>query len=390
MKNITQPDSLAKHPVTGKQLLTNFWDNTDMSKKLFNRFYDLSKFHNLGLMDLSEGSGISKGPGVNVNRINWIVMSHSPKPGPNIIKNIHEARITINQFNNLQNYARGNHIKVTDDDMASHGLDEKAYAMTLRKVSEFFAWAYDLPVDERIRNIYKDVEEEDGDEIPRSELDRINKDDLENKSYRFDFIIIIDDSLSMGENNKLLTLQQNLANLVHEIERSSELSRRIELYVATCGGKPKEIVDFAMIERQMLQLSMLILKPFGPCRMAEAIEMALNKLKARLETLSDPSCDIKYYRPWMLILSDGKFKGDMEGAINRIRQEFDFLQVYARGVSEEANMDNLRKLDKGAAILDNLDGFFKDVFVSLRKVKDSIPGGERIHLVNELGFTKKQ
>ena len=385
------PDKTSGHPVTGKQLARNFWDNIDMSKSLYNRFYHLGKFFTLIILDLSEGSGIQKGLGEKVNRVNWIVENRPNQPGPNVIKDIHEARITLGNFSRLWHTAKENGTKVSEDDMNALGLDERGFAHTLRKLSAFIAWAYDLVIDDRIRAIYETRTAADSQLIPQAELDRVKADDLaDNKSYRFPFIIIIDNSLSMGESNRLVKLQQGLANLVHEIERSSELSRKIELYVATCGGKPAEVVDFAMIDRQMLQLDMLILKPFGKCKMAEAMQMALNKLQARLDLLSNPSYDIKYYRPWMLILSDGNFRDDMDVTLRRIRKEFSFMQVYARGVSQEADMEKLRRLDPEAAALDSLDGFFKDVFVSLRRVKDSVPGEDRIPLVNQLGFTKKQ
>lgn len=391
MNNSTHDQISTEKILFGKQQILKLWDNIDMTKNLYSRLCHINKVFTSILRDLSADSDIKEGPGERANRINWIANHHAKGfPGSNTLKEIHEARIMLGKFITFSYNTKENNGFVTEKDLEELNLDENAFADLLRKISSFFAWVYDLQIPDHIRGLYEEKSSKENDEIPAYELEKVTDDDLnKNKSYRFNFITIIDNSISMGENHLLEKLQQNLTTLEHEINRSTELSRRVELYMATCGGGPTEIVDFAMIERQILSLDQLILRPYGRCCMAATINKALDKLQIRLDKLNDPKCDIKYYRPWMLILTNGNFKDDMKETMARIKRDFGFIQIYARGLSPDANMDNLRTLDPNAAILDSLDGFFKDVFVSLRRVKYSIPGGERIHLVNQSGYTEQ-
>ena len=391
---------------SGASNVRYFWDNLDMKKDLSARYSFICRFFHLMLLDLSKNSGIVNGPRAKANRINWI-LQHNPNgfPGDELQKQIMSARVKLANFSRLNYVADKNEGKAgdkktdneerraTNDELIEYGLDERTFVAVLEAVSHFCAWAYNLEIPPRIQEILSSMESDEnaaGEGIPQSELDDVSVDDMANKAYRFPFIIIIDNSISMGEIGRLEKLQQGLNDLYGKIEMSSILRSRVELYVATCGGGANEIVNFAMIDRQMVPLNQLILSPFGACKMASTIDMALDRLKVRLDMYSDASHDIRYFRPWMLILSDGKFKEDMSKVIDRINKDFSKLQVYVRGLSGKANMDNLRLLDPHAAILNSLDGFFKDVFVSLKRIQTSIPGGERIHLINQQGFARNQ
>ncbi len=367
----------------GPAAVRYLWDNLDMSFSLFKRFSLLSINFNKIIKDLSAASGINDDEaGAKVNRINWILQNNrNGAPGAEMQKSILEARHRIAFFNSLNYDSHNNKRFVTAEDLADSGFDEAAFLLTLRQVSVFAAWAYNLEIPQRIQELLK----KDGGnpkDIPADELE-IDEDDLaENKWHRFPFIILIDNSLSMGEGNSMEKLQHGLTNLFHEIFNNNDLSRSMELYVATCGGQPTEIVDFAMIDRQSLTLDSLLLHPRGACMMADTIQMALRQLDKRLKLLRAPNYDINFYKPWMLILSDGKFRGDMEAAIASIRA-FPDLQVYARGVSAKARMDALRTLDSKATILNDFSVFFKNVFNSLERSQSSIPGGEDIQLIED-------
>lgn len=377
-----------KNNLKGKALPRFFWDNIDMGKTLFKRLAFLSiKFDQI-IKDLSATAAIPNGAGAKVNRINWILQNNANGyPGIELQRDILNARRYIATFSTINFQASQQNRFVTSKELEDQGFTDASFIIALRQVSNFIAWAYNLEIPDRIKKIIESIHD-DSKEIPADER-LVTEDDLANNhSYRFPFIIIIDNSLSMGEGNTLEQLQQGLTNLFHEISKSAELSRRMELFVATCGGAAKEIVGFAMIDRQEQQLDSLMLQPFGACKMADTIQMALDKLKERLNMLRNPSYDISFYEPWMLILSDGKFKGDMPTVIQRIKTEFPMLQVYARGISKAARMEALRTLDSEATILGNMEGFFKDVFNSLEKSRYSDPGGERVHLVQEQSFTE--
>lgn len=379
---------------SGEGLVRISWHNiaTKWSKTLYGRFLFLNQaFYDI-MECLANGSGIDNTKGARSKRFFWVIEKYSSILGQELSTEIIEARKVINRFYYLQVDAKKNNDTVTETELTIKGFTEDIYIKTLSTFSQFWATVYDLEIPKDILEIIStatDDEQTENDSILEEEIEKAGENDLvSNKSYRFPFIIIIDNSISMQEYKRFESLLQGLKDLFDKINSNIVLSSRVELYVATCEREPREIVKFAMIDRQIITLNQLNLKPNGPCKMASTIEMALNRLKERLDLLSEPSYDIKYFRPWMLILSDGKFREDMSKVINRIRKDFGELQVYVRGLSNRANMTNLRLLDPEATILDSLAGFFKDVFVSLKRIQTSIPGGERISLLNQQGFTQ--
>ena len=360
--------------MTGKHLVLRFWDNVDMNKPLFCRFHYLNNCFVQTIMDLSKDLDIREGLVEKAKRIKWIINLFSQwSPGPRAKKDFLSVKYTLGKYNALKYLADKNKTMVSLQQMEEQGLGETTYVETLRKLSSFLAWTYNLEVPRKIRKIYEKQQEEENDfRIPAIELELVDEDDMvANTSCRFPLLIIVDNSIPMGENRWLDTIKQGLTQLAHKIYNCPELSRCIELYVATCGGTITEITNFAMIERQMQSFDNLVLKPYGQCKMADAINQALDRLQQRIDKFSDPHYGIKYYKPQMLILSIGKFKGDMQKAVSRIQEQSGDLQVYARGVSKTAHMDNLKALDPGAIILDNLEDFFNDFFVSLKKAKTS-------------------
>ena len=392
MPDITTYQNILLPNGPGASLVRAFWDQLDLTKTLYSRFDYVSTYFDKIIEDLAQESKLPNIQGVKMKRFLW-VMEHLPCVlGQELNTEVFEARKRLGTFYKLKIEAKKKNVSVTEEDLYLDGLTEEMYLKTLSCISRFCALVYNLEINPHVLEIIKDVtddEKSDRISIPMEELEMSGEDELaENKSYRFPFVIIIDNSISMQENKRFESLQRGLKELFDRIYSHTVLSSRVELYVATCEREPKEIVNFAMIDKQIITLNQLNLTQNGPCRMATTIEMALDRLKARLDLYSDSSYDIKYFRPWMLILSDGKFKEDMSKAIERIHKDFDDLQVYARALSSKAKMDNLRLLDPHAAILESLEGFFKDVFVSLKRIKYSHPGGERVSLINQLGFTQ--
>ena len=365
------------------------WKNLNMDYSLASRLRHISIYLKKAIHDLSAGSGITGYDACEmVNRIKWILRNNpNGFPGPEMANDILRARRFLSFYISLTYNDDNTERQPTLRELEERGFNEMTFLTTLRQVSAFAAWAYNIDIPKEIQDLLKTTGAKQTD-VPEEELS-ISEDDLAcNRSHRFPVVIIIDTGLYMGEDNTLLRVEECLVRLFNEIENSMELSKSIELYVATSGGGPREIVDFAMIDRQALKLDCMMLRPYGQNMMAGTIQMALTKLKSRLSLMRMPDYDINYYKPWMLILSDGRFSGDMKPAFDSINS-IPFLQVYARGVSNNARLDALRTLDSGAAVLDDLTGFFKDVFDSLERSQNSIPGGENIQLINKLGFREK-
>lgn len=359
-----------------------FWDNIDPTKNRYMRFQNLSYNFRKALQSLTNNSSYKNSEMMK----DFIYM----KKGVGFIQKTNffnlcrtMDKLWIEVFSN-----KGN--RYTDDDLTQIEFNEGKYKLLLKQFSEFLAWAYGVVIPNTIVEMYKEdiVMPKDIDEI-QAELEHLSIDDLaDNPGNRAPILFIIDNSLSM-EGDAFEQLQYGLNGLFDELEADVNLKYTVELYISTSGNGPNEIVNFATIDRQRQILNAMELKCKGKCLMGATINIALDKLEERISIMKNGDIDVAYYTPWLIVLSNGKFRDDMEDVFERIQdlREKHELQVYPIGLNKNANMDALRKLDeKEAKILTSVNGFFKDIFSSLKMIEKSTPGGERVTLVHQEGF----
>lgn len=288
-----------------------------------------------------------------------------------------------------------NGVKFTSDaEMIDKGFTEVEYLKYVKIFSELitFAKPNECPnIPDKIVEMYSNIkfDEPDWRELSLKDL-------ADNPKDRVPVIFIIDNALYMEGcgDDSFTTLKDTFRKLINDIDESAQLSEAIELFVATCGGGFKQIVDFGAIEHQKAELLTMssTLPARGRCRMGEAIDGALDRLESRIEQYRDEA--IRYYCPWLIILSNGSFV-DMESnaeayeRLQRVKGSGE-IKVYPVGVTEEANLANLKKLDsKEAGIPDSFEGFFKDVFMSLKASQHSQPADNQVNLVHCGGWTSE-
>ena len=288
-----------------------------------------------------------------------------------------------------------NGVKFTSDGvMIDKGFTEVEYLKYVKIFSELitFAKPNECPIiPDTIVEMYSNIkfDEPDWRELSLKDL-------ADNPKDRVPVIFIIDNALYMEGcgDDSFTTLKDTFRKLINDIDESAQLSEAIELFVATCGGGFKQIVDFGAIEHQKAELLTMssTLPARGRCRMGEAIDGALDRLESRIEQYRDEA--IRYYCPWLIILSNGSFV-DMESnadayeRLQRVKGSGE-IKVYPVGVTEEANLANLKKLDsKEAGIPDSFEGFFKDVFMSLKASQHSQPADNQVNLVHCGGWTSE-
>lgn len=371
-----------------------FWDGvlSNVNCPLFFKFLNVKNAFTNSVYDLSSSGNFVKGKGEWLSRLKWVLAKNREghgHPGRDLSDNVYDAKKTCSLFSSIQTLAYTAKKKVEPEDLEKNGLNEQKYLRTLRQISEFMAWGYNQQVPEEIQQLYSTVENL-ALAIPEEELARLSMEDLSNNTTaRFPVLFIIDNNICMGEDDSLLKLEQGLNDLFEEIRSNRSLSWAVELCIYTCGGKPKQIVNFGTIDRQETLLDQMEILPFGVCKMGEAIIQSLDKLEERLLQMSDSEVAVDWYRPWLIILSNGKFVGDMTGAINCLNEmkKKRELQVYVRAINSKANMEQLSLLSEDTEMLTSVNGFFADVFKSLQMSSYSIPGGERVHLENEKGFS---
>lgn len=368
-----------------------FWDNIDLSKNLYSRFCYLSRnFRNILMSD--KGNDVYQE--ANKKLLEAFVNSRSREQrlGSTAKNGFFDTCRSLDRFY-TECYLRTKNtgVKWSDDDLIAIGFDEEQYKTLLNSVSQLITYAYNgVHIPDKIKDICQGVKPIDLQEM-KANLEELSLADLaDNPTNRFPVIFIIDNSISMGENDALSELQKELKNFFAEIKSSDELSSFTELYIATCGGGHNEIVNFAKINRQAEILNAIELKPYGKCMMGTAINNALDMLQRRISQMKDEDIDVQYYCPWMIVLSNGRFR-DMEeletacGRIKELKAE-KAIQVYPRGITSDADMDSLRTLDEGAVRITSVKGFFKDALYSLSMSCKSSPGNTPVQLIHRKGF----
>lgn len=379
-----------------------FWSRIDDSKSLYSRTFYLWSQMNSMMGTLSadaDFSDLPNKPGMLSNqRLKWVLVNHgNTRPGQDSITEFRKLRTQLDKFGRLR-WANDGKI-VSDKDLQSEGFDEESYLYILWRISQFIVWAYEgLVIPESIEKKCEEVRKHIVDPdllVLQAELEKISEQDLaDNPGNRFPCIIIIDNGLNM--NNYLRSLEdEGLASLFDEIYATQTLAASMELYVATCGGGVHEYVTFATIDRQKPLLDAIQLTPFGLSRMGETICNALDKLQERIRLMRTPDYGVSYFKPWLIILSNGKFKDPrMEEAYQRVKQMQANRELYVLpiGISKQANMENLKRLSPNAFFLEDtsLQGLFKDVFSSLKKSQFSQPGGDDIEFVHSGAYSIKR
>ncbi len=192
-----------------------------------------------------------------------------------------------------------------------------------------------------------------------------------NPDPRVACVVLADVSGSM-QGEPIEALQRGYAAFIHYLHQGTLASKRVEVAVVTFGTSATVLVP--MQEARTLQPVQFTAR--GTTNMAAGINLALDILEDRKNAYK--TAGLQYYRPWLLLLTDGKPNLDgFDAAVARLNgvESARGVTVFAVGAGPNVDYEQLARLSqqRSPAPLEGLKyaEFFAWLSASLTNVSNS-------------------
>lgn len=136
-----------------------------------------------------------------------------------------------------------------------------------------------------------------------------------NPEFRFPVLLLLDISGSLS-GQPINQLNQGLVAFQQELNKDNLVSERVEVAIITFNSSVKVVQNFVTVN----QFKPPYLSATGATAMGKAIETGLSLIEAQKATYKNNN--IGYYRPWILLITDGSPTDSWQNAAKMIR-EFD-------------------------------------------------------------------
>ncbi len=212
----------------------------------------------------------------------------------------------------------------------------------------------------------------------------------ENPDPRCPVVLVLDASGSMGEpapsgQLPITELNEGLRTLATALNDDELAARRVEIAVVTCAHEVTVANDFTVANLWTPP----VLEPMGATPMGAALTRALDLLDQRKATYR--ANGVSYYRPWILLVTDGIPTDDVTAPAQRIRaaEASNSLAFFPVGI-EGADLGLLSTLSTRTPLM--MNGLrFRELFVwlsaSQSRVSASRPG-ETVPLPSPAGWAE--
>ena len=200
-------------------------------------------------------------------------------------------------------------------------------------------------------------------------------------------VLLLDSSGSM-QGGPIAALNEGVVTFRRALEEDSLASLRVETAVVSFDSTPRLVQDFATVDA----LDVRPLQAGGATSTGKAIEKALEMVESRKQSYKEAG--VSYYRPWVILITDGAptdSRAVMDEAIRKVHdaEERKQLAFFCVGV-EGADIEELRRIAPSrTAQLSGLkfEEFFEWLSSSMTRVSASRVGDE-VSLPDMSGWAK--
>ena len=187
-------------------------------------------------------------------------------------------------------------------------------------------------------------------------------------------VLVLDVSGSMS-GEPIQELNKGLQDFYQEIDKDNTTRQRLEVSLITFSHIVNTVQEPALVEN----FTMPTLSATGSTAMVTAVNHAIDKVAARKQWYKDTNQ--AYYRPWIILMTDGEPDSDQDvaGLAQRIKQDvaakkYAFLPIGVEG----AKMSILKQIESGIPAMKlqgtKFSSFFKWLSASMGTVVSAEEG----------------
>lgn len=219
-------------------------------------------------------------------------------------------------------------------------------------------------------------------QLPIFPLTIREKDLVNNPMARLPVALLVDSSGSMLTDNRIGELNAGIKLFFNSIYEDEVTKYSVEIAVISFGRVVTKILDFANIERQIIEfrnkMPIKVNNVTDGTPMGEAVELAINLLNNR--KLEYKAAGVEYYQPWLVLMTDGQPTDSIANACRLTSSMVDSgkLSFFPIAIGAGANIVELSKFSIKRIPLKlkglNFKEFFEWLKESAKSTSQSTPG----------------
>lgn len=197
---------------------------------------------------------------------------------------------------------------------------------------------------------------------------------IDNPTSRCACVLMLDTSSSMS-GEPIAELNRGLQRFIDDVNSDDFARYAVDLGIVTFGSVARvhtPLQSMATVKYEQLHAN-------GSTPMGEAADIALDLLRERKKEYKQNG--ISYYRPWLIMMTDGEPTDFYYSAAARCRKESELkkVSVFGVGIGEYCNLNKLAEFcpenRPPVRLMDvNFKEFFMWLSASLKQVSSSQPG----------------